>query len=55
MIFKNVRFISSILECYSQKVDKKYWKMSRVVEVITSENIEFITSGQTITTMRDPV
>ena len=25
---------------------KKYWKISRVVMVITSENIGFITSGQ---------
>ena len=25
---------------------KKYWKMSRVVKVITSENIECFTSGQ---------
>ena len=25
---------------------KKYWKISRVVKVITSKNIEFITSGR---------
>ena len=31
---------------YSHIADKKYWKISWVVEVITSENIEFITSGQ---------
>ena len=29
----------------SNIADKKYWKISRVVEVITSENIEFITCG----------
>ena len=27
---------------------KKYWKISRVVMVITSENIGFITSGETL-------
>ena len=30
----------------SHIADKKYWKISRVVEVITSENIEFIKSGR---------
>ena len=29
----------------SHIAEKKYWKISRVVEVITSENIEFIASG----------
>ena len=38
-------FISSISECYSQIVGKKYWKISLVVEVITCENIQFITCG----------
>ena len=45
IIFNIIWFISSISECYSQIVGKKYWKISLVVKVISCENIEFITRG----------